>query len=104
MSADYATIPVLLRPALIIIQQNPFGIAIRIIILAAVESPEQNPQSAQAHHQRGCDDKGDAVHDGLPAARRSAFSVTNRDEPAMVAAATIGVTRPLAAMGIAVRL
>ncbi len=94
-----------IKPAsFFVVNQDARGIAVEIVILSAVERPQQHNQRAQSEQQGGGDDEGDTVHAPLPPASRRAFSVTTSEEPAIAAAAINGVTNPSAANGIAAAL
>lgn len=92
------------RRVIPIVDKNAFGGAFEIFVLPGIERPQQQAKRAQPECECGGDDEGDTVHDALPRASRNAFNVTTSDEPAMVAAAIKGDTRPIAASGMAVRL
>lgn len=88
----------------VVIQQNTMGCAFGVVILAAVQCPQQHDQSADPEPQSGPDNQCDCTHDVFPATRRNAFTVTIRDDPAMVTDAISGETTPKIASGIAVKL
>src|SRR5262245_40899588 len=86
----------------VVIHKDTQGITIGVIILATGERPEQHQKTAEADQQGGCNNQRHGL--AFPPASRRALRVTSREDPAMVAAATSGVTRPSAAMGMAVTL
>lgn len=88
----------------IVIQQNALRVAVGIVILPAGQRPQQNRQAEKPDQQREGNDQRHAGHRAFPAASRKALRVTSMDDPAMVAAAISGVTKPSAARGTAVRL
>src|SRR6185437_4427059 len=92
------------NPIVLILDENPLGRAVQVIILAAVQGPQEQQQGTQPDRQCRADDGGDLAHLALPAARRRAFIVTASEDPAIMKAASSGETRPSMASGMAATL
>lgn len=89
---------------ILVVDQDPHRGAVQILELAAPERPQERHEAEQAEQERGRDQYEQDVHPKgrpPPRRRRSAFRVTRMDDADMAAAATIGVTRPATASGIA---
>src|SRR5262249_35853941 len=103
------------------------GCAVEVLILAALQRPEERREPGKTKRQRERDEDDEDLHQLLsrlkaasaaasrvqllaafavaPARRaRSAFSMTRMDEPDIAAAAIKGVTTPLIAIGTARQL
>src|SRR5512140_3590542 len=87
----------------VIIRQHTQGSAVDIIVLAALERPQEGKEAGEAQPQRHRHQIDQDVHDRLPRAR-SAFSVTSSDDPDIANAAIKGVTAPEIAIGTAIAL
>ena len=87
-----------------VISDGAPGRAVEIVILPAPERPEKCQQPDQTQSQRQRDEDYEDFHDAPRGRARSAFSMTNREEPDIAAAAISGVTRPAIAIGTASRL
>ncbi len=83
------------------------GRAFEIVVLSAFERPEKPEQADKPEAKRQRHENDKYFHHDLPCATRrarSAFNMTNSEEPDIAAAAIRGVTTPLMAIGTASRL
>ena len=90
-----------------IVEQNPSGVASRILILPRPEAPPEGGQGRQPEadrERREEENKGHAVPLFRDSPVRRALSVTARDEPDMAMAAMNGLIRPSMAAGAATAL
>jgi len=91
----------------VIVAQDPVGIAIGIVELALSQHPEKRQQAKPAQKQRDGDKDDEHVHVGLPFPAyfsRSAFNDTVMELADIAKAAASGVAKPAIAMGTATTL
>ncbi len=96
----------------VVVQEDPVGRPLKIIILTGFERPQKCEQAAQAQTQRDGNEEQQGRHQPSPstgafparAVRRKAFRVTMTEEADMAMAAIRGVTSPDTATGTAMRL
>lgn len=88
----------------VVVRNRPPGCAVKIVILAAAERPEEGGKARTSKHQRQWHQEDQDLHHTISreALRaRSEFSMTRIEDPLMAAAAIKGVTTPLIATGTA---
>src|SRR6266508_1935998 len=91
------------RHSLVLVHDRTPGGAVEIVVLAALERPQEGGEAQKAERHRHQVDQD--FHDGsLRRFARSAFTVTRTDEPDMASAATRGVASPATAIGTAMAL
>lgn len=86
-----------------IVDQDALRSALEVFVLSAGKRPQEEAERDHPEEQRGGDD-GSGFRHLRHQVRRSAFNVTSNDELAINAAASSGVTLPVAASGIAITL
>lgn len=101
MGADSGRIRIRLR--FIVVDENADCGAVKVVILAGTQRPEEKGQSAQPEQQRTRDEDGETVHRAARR-RRSALATTIIEDPDMASAAINGVTTPATASGTAMTL
>src|SRR5262245_53070806 len=105
----------------VVVREHAQGRPFHVVVLAALERPQEGGEAEQTEAQRGGDEVDEHVHAGLGLgwsagatacgagsarrrAARSALSVTISEEPDMATAAISGVARPAMAIGTATAL
>lgn len=88
-----------------VIIENPFRIALRVVVLSRAHRPKerQETQRAQTNRRRG-QEKHDVHRRNLPTLGRAAFNKTTIEDPDIARAATKGLTKPNMAAGVATTL
>ena len=93
-----------LRTVVPVRRKHALRIALRIVVLAVPQRPDESGESEKPEPQRHRDEQGKHQHGRTSYFRRSAFSDTVRDEVDMASAAMSGVARPAMATGTATTL
>jgi len=84
--------------------EDPFGIALGIVVLPAAQRPDEGQEAKPAKPQRDRNEKAEDFHLPPLYRSRSAFSVTLIELSDMASAAIRGVAKPAMAMGTATML
>ena len=95
------------RCRLVVVGDRAPGCSVEIIILAALQRPEEADETGKSKRKGQRDQDDHHFHDEVSSATRrarSAFSITRIDDPDIAAAAISGVTTPLMASGTARKL
>src|SRR6266700_5322618 len=88
----------------IVVRNRAPGGAVEILILSALERPEERQEPSKSEPKREWHENDEDFHHDLRTATeraRSAFTMTRIEEPDIAAAAIRGVTVPLMASGTA---
>lgn len=86
----------------IIIQQYPVRFTVQIIILSGFKAPNKRRKPNRTKQQSNRDKINQNTH--VIHLNRKEFAITNKDDPDIQIAATIGVARPAKAIGTATKL
>ncbi len=89
---------------MIIIEQDPAGGAIQILILARPKRPKKSGQAQSTQEQSHRNEIDEYRHDNLVRPSLRAFAITRMEEDDIASAAISGVTNPITANGTAARL
>ena len=116
----YITCPDLFRrePFGVIVEENPLGGAVEVLVLPVAEAPEKAPEPDEAEDEACRDKNRECAHAGLARSEagrpdcaappskssRRALPTTRIEEADIATAAKRGVTKPAAAIGTAMQL
>lgn len=106
------------KPFCVILEENPLGGAVEVLVLAGAETPEKAPEPDKAKDEACRDKNRECAHVGLarskagrpdcatppPQSSRRALPTTRIEEADIATAAKRGVTKPATAIGTAMQL